>query len=198
MATNSTKKDERTLAERIGAVQAALGPEVKTDWVGGRGNTYPSLRQALDTVIATCVQEGITITQPIRTNEGGVVTVSTVVKDAATGEQEISEIPLPLDGRPQEIGSAITYYRRFTLLAALALAPGGSVEDDAEAAEIAAAELQRLRAKLKKAVTGGPVSWSQATRAVGISTDKIPNLEQTQKILEWVEGQIAKADGGES
>jgi hypothetical protein len=188
MTTHSTKK-ERTLAERIGAVQAALGPEVKTDSVGGRGNTYPSLRQALDTVIATCVAEGITITQPIRTNDGGVVTVSTVVTDAASGEQEISEIPLPVDGRPQEIGSAITYYRRFTLLAALALAPGGSVEDDAEAAELAAAELQRLRAKLKVLVTKGTpgLTWSAATRAAGIKAEDIPNLSETQAMLAWAE-----------
>jgi hypothetical protein len=50
-----------------------------------------------------------------------------------TGEMIGGEYPLPSHGSPQEIGSAITYARRYALVAITGVAPGGD-DDDAAAA----------------------------------------------------------------
>lgn len=51
-----------------------------------------------------------------------------------SGEEISGEYPLPAGGSPQEIGSAITYARRYALCAVTGLAPAGD-DDDATAAE---------------------------------------------------------------
>lgn len=50
-----------------------------------------------------------------------------------SGEREDGEYPLPLQGTPQAIGSAITYGRRYCLCAVTGVAPGGSDDDGAAA-----------------------------------------------------------------
>ena len=54
-----------------------------------------------------------------------------------TGTEEDGWYPLPTSGTPQQIGSAITYARRYTLTAVLGIAPAED-DDDAAAAEDAA------------------------------------------------------------
>ena len=51
-----------------------------------------------------------------------------------SGEREDGLYPLPSNGTPQAIGSAITYARRYCLCAVTGVAPGGD-DDDAGAAE---------------------------------------------------------------
>lgn len=62
------------------------------------------------------------------------------------------EYPLPSHGSPQEIGSAITYARRYSLVAVTGVAPGGD-DDDAAAAQIAAARPKPAKAE--------PVKWDK-------------------------------------
>ena len=50
-----------------------------------------------------------------------------------SGDHEAGEYPLPTSGTPQAIGSAITYARRYTLVAVTGLAPED--DDDGAAAE---------------------------------------------------------------
>ena len=51
-----------------------------------------------------------------------------------SGGAVAGEYPLPRDGSPQAIGSALTYARRYALCAVTGVAPGGS-DDDGAAAE---------------------------------------------------------------
>ena len=56
-----------------------------------------------------------------------------------SGESDGGDYPLPSGGSPQEIGTAITYARRYSLTGITGLAPGGD-DDDAQAAELGHAE----------------------------------------------------------
>jgi len=56
-----------------------------------------------------------------------------VLRHAPSGEHDSGEYPLPVSGSPQQIGSAITYARRYCLCAVTGLAP--DEDDDANAAE---------------------------------------------------------------
>jgi hypothetical protein len=84
-------------------------------------STYATLTQILSEVKPILSEVGLVITQPVNNRS-----VQTVITDAETGEFIMGEIPLPENQNPQQIGSAITYYRRYLLAGILSL----EIEDD--------------------------------------------------------------------
>jgi hypothetical protein len=82
-------------------------------------NTYATLKQVLSEVKPILSEVGLLITQPI--NELGIGTVITDGKDSIS-----SFIAIPLGLAPQPLGSAISYFRRYTLCSLLAL----EIDDD--------------------------------------------------------------------
>jgi hypothetical protein len=82
-------------------------------------NTYASLKQILSEVKPVLNEVGILITQPINNNKVGTqLTFNGVILD--------SYIDLPTNMNPQQLGSAITYFRRYTLASLLSL----EIDDD--------------------------------------------------------------------
>jgi len=88
---------------------------------------YADLGSVLDTIEGPLWDNGLLIVQRFTHDQGGAILVTELIH-AASGERIASEVPVvskdPTD--PQKIGAAITYYRRYSLLALLGLAP----EDD--------------------------------------------------------------------
>ena len=82
-------------------------------------NTYASLTQIISEVKPVLSDVGIVLTQPIV--NGNVGTELTYGAEALQ-----SYIPLPTNLSPQQLGSAITYFRRYTLASLLAL----EIDDD--------------------------------------------------------------------
>lgn len=82
-------------------------------------NTYASLTQILSEVKPVLNEVGVLITQPI--SEGKVGTMLSYGTDSL-----VSLIDLPNNLSPQQLGSAITYFRRYTLASLLAL----EIDDD--------------------------------------------------------------------
>lgn len=82
---------------------------------------YFDINQLLAHTEPILKKHGLMVMQPVR--DGAVVTR---VIHIESGEVEESGIPLPDLNDPQKIGSAITYYRRYTLQSLLAL----QAEDD--------------------------------------------------------------------
>jgi hypothetical protein len=86
-------------------------------------NTYASLGQILSEVKPILTKCGLVLLQPIDAN--GVTTKILMAGGSETDFVE-SFIPLPIGLAPQPLGSAITYYRRYTLSSLLAL----EIDDD--------------------------------------------------------------------
>lgn len=82
-------------------------------------NTYATLKQVLSEVKPILNEVGLLITQPI--DERGIGTVITDGKDSIS-----SFIPIPVGLAPQPLGSAISYFRRYTICSLLAL----EIDDD--------------------------------------------------------------------
>lgn len=82
-------------------------------------NTYATLKQVLSEVKPILNEVGLLLTQPI--DERGIGTVITDGKDSIS-----SFIPLPSGLAPQPLGSAISYFRRYTICSLLAL----EIDDD--------------------------------------------------------------------
>ena len=84
-------------------------------------NTYASLTQILSEVKPLLTECGLILIQPISL-EG----VGTTIIDFETNEKIETVISLPTNLSPQQLGSAITYFRRYTLASLLAL----EIDDD--------------------------------------------------------------------
>ena len=84
-------------------------------------NTYASLTQILSEVKPLLTECGLILIQPISL-EG----VGTTIIDFETGEKIETIISLPTNLTPQQLGSAITYFRRYTLASLLSL----EIDDD--------------------------------------------------------------------
>jgi hypothetical protein len=102
------------LKKEIGKVKKnATNPHFK--------NNYADINAILDSVEPLMESKGLLLLQPLK--EGYV---STQIYCIETGESVSSELKLPDIQDPQKIGSAITYYRRYTLQSLLGL----QAEDD--------------------------------------------------------------------
>lgn len=82
---------------------------------------YFDINKLIEIVEPKLEAQGLLLMQPIY--DGKVVTRIICIE---TGEELKSEMTLPVQDNPQKIGSAITYYRRYTLTSLLAL----QAEDD--------------------------------------------------------------------
>ena len=89
-------------------------------------NTYADLNALIDAVEPILLEKGLLLLQPIK--DGKVFTVITNVEDATFVE---SGIDLPNGISPQQMGSAITYYRRYTLSSLMTLQ---AIDDDGQQA----------------------------------------------------------------
>jgi hypothetical protein len=185
---------EMSLHARIALVQQDLGSEVTTDKVGGRNNRYPSLLKGLTDAIPACIKAGIAVTQPCAYYpESNVTTVKTILTDIGSGEQEVSEMALDTSNGGQATGSLLTYYRRYLLLSALSLAPGGVEEDDAEFLEIKHQELQLARKTLRAEFDKSGLSWSDVCKGVGVSPNHIPStVDEVRRYRDFIQKESIK------
>jgi len=94
---------------------------------------YADITAGIDAVREPLSKNGIAFTQPTRM-DGDVMVLETVLAHAESGEWISSEMPIiAFPARPQEVGAAMTYYRRFGLFAICGIA-GDTPDDDGNAA----------------------------------------------------------------
>ena len=84
-------------------------------------NTYADLNALIDAVEPILLEKGLLMLQPIQNGN-----VTTIIIDCESSESIQSAIALPVLNDPQKLGSAITYFRRYTLQSLLSL----QAEDD--------------------------------------------------------------------
>jgi len=106
---------------------AAIKPVAKEATNPHFRSRYADLNTILGEVKPVLHKHGLYVLQPIEEGE-----VFTRIVDAETGATVCeSSLPLSMTGTPQQRGSEITYYRRYTLQSLLALE---AEDDDANAA----------------------------------------------------------------
>ena len=89
-------------------------------------NTYADLNALIEAVEPILLDKGLVLLQPIK--EGKVFTIITSITDSFSIE---SYIDLPSNLNPQQLGSAVTYFRRYTLQSLMSLQ---AVDDDGQQA----------------------------------------------------------------
>lgn len=119
---------------KLAKVKAELNPIQKTETNPFLKSKYFDINSLLAQVEPILQKNGLILAQPIQQGK-----VTTYLIDPETGDDLGSEIELPNIQDPQKLGSAITYYRRYTLQSLLALQ---ALDDDGE---IVREDLEKLR-----------------------------------------------------
>lgn len=129
------KKEEKTIEEvvkvsglypKLHAAKQKIGKVVKNANNPHFKKSYADINALVESVEPLLIEQGLLLLQPI---EDGVV--STLIIDIESGQSVVSSMRLPEIQDPQKIGSAVTYYRRYTLQSLLSLQ---AEDDDANSA----------------------------------------------------------------
>lgn len=127
MQSEQIDKLTEALAKAQGTIENAIlnktNPHFKSK--------YADLAAIFDAVRKPLATQGLVVTQTTELREGGFVLVTMLAH--SSGQWIRSEYPLPAAGKPQEIGSALTYARRYSLSAITGVA--ADEDDDANAAQ---------------------------------------------------------------
>lgn len=113
-----------TFRQKLHKAKLAIGKVTKN--AQSHHSKYADLNAILDAVEPILLENGMILLQPIQGNS-----VCTQIIDIDSGDMLESCMDLPQGVNPQNMGSAITYYRRYTLQSALSLQ---AVDDDGEKA----------------------------------------------------------------
>ena len=98
------------------------------------GSKYASLDEILEAISPALLTNNLLLIQPTIVRDNLTV-LRTILIHAESGEQLESELTIPPIADPQKLGAAMTYYRRFSICALLAIAPDD--DDDGTTAKAA-------------------------------------------------------------
>lgn len=138
MQSENTAEISAALAKAQGQMQAAKFNKVNPHFK----NKYADLAAINDAIRKPFADNGLSYTQTTEIRDGGFVLVTTLRHGA---QWVASDYPLPIAANPQELGSALTYARRYSLAAISGLA--SEEDDDAEGARETGQTASTPRAK---------------------------------------------------
>lgn len=139
-----TAEKHESLAAALAAFQAAL-PSVTKNRAGqarGARTRYADLAEVSSEVLPLLGAHGLSFSaRPTLLDDGRFVLAYALRHE--TGGEDTGMYPLPQNAGPQDLGSALTYARRYTLMAVTGVAPDD--DDDGHAAQTAHDRQQQQR-----------------------------------------------------
>jgi len=143
---------------------------------------YADITAGIDAVRGPLSKHKLAFVQTTRM-DGDVMVLETVLAHAESGEwisSEVSVIRLP--ARPQEVGSAMTYYRRYSLFALCGIA-GDTPDDDANIANEKETPAPRKKPEPPKAPTMTEEASAETLRKLLEDTAKAQTREDLKELL---------------
>jgi hypothetical protein len=116
----------KNLYLKLAEVKREVGKVSKNSTNPHFKNTYADLNALIDAVEPILLEKGLLMLQPIQNGN-----VTTIIIDCESSETIESSILLPVLQDPQKLGSAISYFRRYTLQSLLSLQ---AIDDDSNLA----------------------------------------------------------------
>jgi len=106
-------------------------PNVRKTGTGNYGK-FAELHELIDAVRPVLAKHGLAFMQDVSGLPDGRLGVTTILVHTSGGRVATGPLPMPAPNDPQKVGSAITYARRYALMATLGLA---AEDDDGQAAK---------------------------------------------------------------
>lgn len=186
------------IADALAKAQATADKLAKTSTAqaGQYSYTYATLADSIAAVREAFSANGIAIVQGAGLVDG-VVEVTTTLAHSS-GEWMSSVMSMPTGRKPQEVGSAITYARRYALQAMCGIAP-----DDDDGAAAQRAEPPPPKAKPSPFQENAKIEADKYKAATGVTSQSIaaqagipvrPTTEEHwKKLLAWLQRANANA-----
>ena len=133
-----------SLHQKVYKCKLAIGKVTKNANNPHFKKSYADLNAIIEAVEPILLENGLLLLQPIHGNS-----VCTQIIDVESGNMIESCMDLPIGLDPQKMGSAITYYRRYTLQSILSLQ---AVDDDGNMASEPVKEQPKPKVKLKESL----------------------------------------------
>lgn len=128
-----------TFHQKLHRAKLAIGKVTKNANNPHFNKSYADLNAIIEAVEPILLENGLLLLQPIHGNS-----VCTQIIDVESGTMIESCMDLPTGMNPQQQGSAITYYRRYTLQSILSLQ---AVDDDGHSASQPVKEQPKVKLK---------------------------------------------------
>ena len=137
--------DTKTLPEALAAFQAELPRLVRDETASVKGTaknsgkeydrsySYADLAQVCETVLPVLGKHGLSITATTTFEDSRFVLQVTLMHESGDERNGYWPLPDPMRVGPQDLGSAMTYGRRYLTLALTGTFPGGEDDDGAKA-----------------------------------------------------------------
>lgn len=119
-----------TLHQKLHKAKQSIGKVAKNATNPHFKKSYSDINAITEAVEPILLENGLLLLQPI---EGNTVCTRIICVDSSDSIESCMELPAGLN--PQQIGSAVTYFRRYTLSSLLCLQ---SLDDDANSASVPA------------------------------------------------------------
>jgi hypothetical protein len=144
---------EKTILQKLFDAQQEIGKVVKNAKNPHFKNTYADINAILDSVEPLMESKGLLLLQPIQNNK-----VCTQIIDIESGESIESSIELSQGLTSQQLGSQITYFRRYSIQSLLSLQ---AEDDDAQKASYVAPQAAKPQPKPYVAQAAPPVTTAE-------------------------------------
>lgn len=167
MRSSATTND---IAAALAKAQGAFHTAAKSNVNPHFRTRYASLADVMEAVRKPLSDNGLAIVQAPDMRRGAFVLVTRLTH--ASGQWFESLYPLPSNGGPQQLGSAITYARRYALAAMLSVV--ADEDDDGEVAKDATASVKQP----PKAHRPDPEVLADRLKK---SIDQLPDLDLLEK-----------------
>ncbi len=157
---------------------------------GSYSYKYASLPSILEAIKPVLADHGWCITQDVTTSDGGQPQVTTIFDHTEAESRVYGPLTVPAAGAgAQAVGSAITYARRYALVAALGLAPDG--DDDGHAAskpgKRPGTPRDRAWAAIYDSATAAGTNptelWFDTLEELGLSPDDVADDETAGRVI---------------
>lgn len=154
-----------SINEKLFNLQNAIGAIAKDATNPFYKSKYFDINSLIDALKPHLKEQQLLLLQPVQGN----VVYSRII-DIESGDSHESSMELPTISDPQKMGSAVTYYRRYTLQSLLALQ---AEDDDANSAS-------KASKKSKPTLTPKSPRWEKAVHAVASGES---NIEQVRELV---------------
>lgn len=170
----------KNIASALVKAQKAFGPAMKTSTNPHFKSKYADLAACVEAVIDGLNANGIYLAQTCHESENGV-TVETVFIHESGEAFNAGKLYVPASKQdPQGYGSALTYARRYSLMAACGIAPE---DDDGNAGTKAISAVKEAAKAAKKVI---PEDRQQELQEMAIAAVQYWKLENTDRVMELV------------
>jgi hypothetical protein len=177
MTTRKTAQAEEpkpalNIYQKLHCAKQSMGKVIKNATNPHFKRSYADINSIIETVEPILMDCGLILMQPVKDDK-----VYTIIIDIENGDRFESYMTLPPITDAQKLGSAVTYFRRYTLVSLLSLQ---AVDDDGETASKAP--------KAKPTLDGE--RWDKALRAVKAGKYNSEQIKEMYNLTKEQEAQL--------